>query len=152
MLLQNPPTPERGDRACQTSTHCPMGADSLPSNWEQGVSILDELWRTFLNIFGHLPHTCAKSRHVTSSKIAEKMTRSTKLIVSTIFGIFGLLLVNAKPFLDPKRIPRAYILVLFEESHNTLVSHHLFDDFLQRNVAKINGKGKTRFFENHCFS
>jgi len=105
-----------------------------------------------LNIFGHLPHTCAKSRHVTSSKIAEKMTRSTKLLFSTILGIFGLLLVNAKPFLDPKRIPRAYILVLFEESHNTLVSHHFFDDFLQRNVAKINGNEKTRFFENRCFS
>ena len=113
--------------------------------------IVPDTFAHFRTLAGHLPDTCAKSRHVTSSKIAEKMTRSTKLLFSTNFRIFGLLLANAKPFLNPKQIPWTYIVVLLEESHNTLVSHHLFDDFLQRNVAKINGNEKTQFFENHCF-
>ena len=151
VLLIRPP-PNGGIRACQTSTHRPIGAAILPSNWEQGVTILDELCRTFLHTFGHLPHSGAKSQHVTWSKLAEKMTRSRKLLFSIILGIFGLLLVNAKPFLDPKQIPRTYILVHFEEGHNTLVSHHFFDNFSQWSAVKVDENEKTWFFENHCFS
>ena len=65
------------------------------------------------------------------------MTMSTKLLVSTILGIFGLLLVNAKPFLDPKQIPRTYILLHFEESHNTLVPHHLLTTFGNEALWKL---------------
>ena len=149
LAVVNPPTPQRGDQGVSNfylSSHwCGYFPFQLRAGGHHSGRIVPD-------IFGHLPDSGAKSEHVTWSKFAEKMTRSKKLLFFTILGIFGPVLVNAKPFLDPKQIPRTYISVHFEEGHNTLVSHHFFDNFSQWSAVKVDENAKTRFFENHCFS